>query len=80
MQESLQGKTTQRTVDEKIVRTLQEVETGVEEGTIEPGLHRYKSQYTITRHRYEPYEILITKSYGSYGMMKEGDKDYGNHR
>ena len=80
MQEILQGKSTQRIVDEKIIRTVEETETGVEEGTIEPGLHAYTCKYTITRHSYAPYELLVEKSYGSYKQDTKGGSGYGNHR
>ena len=80
MQETIKEKKRDSLVDEKIIRTVEETETGTEEGTIEPGLHSYQCKYTITRHSYEPYEILMTKSYGSYGMIKKGEKEYGNNR
>jgi hypothetical protein len=69
-----------QTYDEKSVRTLEETETGVQEGTLQEGRHAYQSKYTIHRHYYEPYEILVTKSYGRYGTQQEGGTGYEFHR
>lgn len=79
MQETLQEKSTERVIDAKLVRTIEETETGVKEGTIEPGLHSYTCKYTIKRHSYAPYELLVEKSYGSYHKELKGGS-YGNHR
>jgi Fe-S cluster assembly iron-binding protein IscA len=59
------------------VRTQEETETGLQEGTIQGGCHRYQCKYTLHRHTYEPYDILITKSYGHYNSTQERT-DYGN--
>ena len=69
-----------QTYDEKSVRTLEETETGVQEGTLQEGRHTYHSKYTIHRHYYEPYEILVTKSYERYGTQQEGGVAYEHHR
>ncbi|PFX11141.1 hypothetical protein AWC38_SpisGene25348 [Stylophora pistillata] len=63
-----------QTYDEKSVRTLEETEGGVPEGTRQEGRHTYHSKYTIHRHYYEPYEILVTKSYSTMALNEKEEQ------